>query len=125
VTDGTQDGWVSAGACQGASYRLLTRSRRDLGGSTDEARTCLKLTVITAAPTRTRALVARQPASTTRTVETIETRPVKVRPGCEHHTCKAAGGADDVQASASRGRSLHRAETTDGLGRGGMCAQEG
>ena len=51
VADGTWDAGASVGACQSASDRLLTWSGHDLSGGRHEARTYLKLKVISAAPT--------------------------------------------------------------------------
>ena len=51
MANGTQAGWASADACQGASDRLLTWSGHDLSGGRYEARTYLKLKVTAAALT--------------------------------------------------------------------------
>ena len=58
--------------------------------------------------------VGRQPVSMTRSVATVKTRPLRVRFGCGHHACKAAGLADDVQAITGHGRSRHRADRRTG-----------
>ena len=55
MADGTQAWWALADACQGASDRLLTWSGHQLSDGMHEARTCLKLTVTSAAPTSKRA----------------------------------------------------------------------
>ena len=55
MTDGTQDGWAWADAWQSAPDRLLTWSGHELSDSIHEVRTCLKLTLTSAAPMSKRA----------------------------------------------------------------------
>ena len=45
----TKDGWVSGETCQGVSDRLLTSLGHAMGGSSDVARTYLKLALISSA----------------------------------------------------------------------------
>ena len=65
---------------------------------------------------------ARQAAHMTRTIEMVESRPVRMRHGCGHHGRKAADLADNMLASASNVGARHRAERTVG---GNVCVPPG